>query len=303
MERFFLLFSFAIFTASAMVSCAKGDPINNDVKEIRITTLDIEAMGRLTADLVETSGIVVYGPNRIWSHNDKGNTNQLFLIDTTGAIIRTITVTNAQNIDWEDLAVDTQGRIYINNAGNNKNNRTDLSIYRIPNPNLITGNTVQAEIIRFAYEDQTKFPPPNLNKNYDVEAIIWRNDSIHLFSKDRSTPYTGFTKSYIIPATPGNYTAMLLDSFFIESINYSAPVTAADINLVTGELVLLTKDRILSFTNYPGNKFFKGEIIDYRFTTSVGQVEAISFVNKRKLYITEEGSTSLPANIYKVTLP
>jgi archaellum component FlaG (FlaF/FlaG flagellin family) len=303
MVRFLLLLSFAILSTSAMVSCAKDAPLDDDGKEVKVTNLDIKTLGRLTADLVETSGIIVYEPNRIWSHNDKGNTNQLFLVDTTGAIIKTITVTNAQNIDWEDLTVDTQGRIYINNAGNNKNNRTNLSIYRIPNPNLIEGNTVQAEIIRFAYEDQTKFPPPNSNKNFDVEAIVWRNDSIHLFTKDRSTPYTGYTKNYIIPSTPGNYTVTLVDSFFIETINYTAPVTAADINLITGELVLLTKDRILSFTNYPGSKFFKGDIIDYRFTSSVGQVEAISFVNKRKLYITEEGSSSLPGNIYKVILP
>jgi hypothetical protein len=294
---------FTIFAIILMAfsGCVKDE--NDKPKEIIVVHLDIEQLGQLPVNLVESSGVVISGPNIIWSHNDKGNTNQLFLVDTTGALLKTITVSNAQNTDWEDLAVDDQGRVYINNAGNNNNDRTDLSIYRISNPNDISGNTLQAEIIEFAYEDQTEFPPSLTNRNYDVEAIVWRNDSIHLFTKDRSTPYTGYTKNYVIPATPGNHLAVLVDSFFISNINYPAPVTAADYNHQTGELVLLTRDRILSFTNYPGNKFFKGDVFDYQFTSSIGQAEAIGFVNDRKIYITEEGSISSPGFIYKVVLP
>lgn len=238
--------------------------------------------------LIESSGIYVSGPNRIWAHNDSGNTNELFCFDTTGQLLRTLLISNATNIDWEDLAVDDQKRVYINDAGNNNNNRTDLKIYRIPNPDSIPEDEVQAEVINFVFEDQYQFPPPPSNRNFDIEAMIWKSDSLFLFTKNRSNPQTGYSKMYRLPAHPGIYTAQLIDSVYLGSTNEEARVTAADINPVTGELLLLTRTKIVSFRAYPGNRFFDGYITEYFFTEPMGQIEAIGFVDNNRLFITEE---------------
>lgn len=255
---------------------------------------------RLPDVLIESSGIYVSNPNRIWSHNDSGNTNELFCFDTTGALLRTLLIANATNVDWEELAVDDQGRVYINDAGNNRNDRTDLVIYRIPNPETITEDQVNAQAINFIFEDQYQFPPPETNLNFDIEAMIWKNDSLFLFTKNRSSPQTGYCKMYSVPAHPGIYTARLIDSVYLGETNHEARVTAADYNPQTGELLLLTRTKIVSFTNFSGNRFFEGDMSEYYFDTQMGQIEALAFVDNTTLYITEEVGRRNDAYLYEV---
>jgi len=265
--------------------------------------IDIRAITRLPQSLYESSGIAVSNENRIWSHEDSGNENMLTCIDTSGNIIRTIVISNVQNIDWEDLAKDDQNRIYINDAGNNNNNRTDLAIYRIPNTETINGNNVNAEIISFTFEDQTQFPPAQSNRNFDIEGIVWHDDSLFLFTKNRSIPLNGYCKMYKLPSEPGTYTAILLDSVYLGNTNAMARVTAADIHESTGELVLLTETRIISFTNYTGNRFFTGDMLEYVFTYAPGQNEGLAFITPNRLYMTEEGTGARPGFLYEVVLP
>jgi len=248
----------------------------------------------------ESSAIAVTTQNHIWSLNDAGNTNEIFCFDTTGNLLKEILITNATNIDWEDLTMDDQKRMYINDAGNNENDRKDLKIYRIPNPETIQGNVVQAEVIDFSLEDQVQFPPPGSNRNYDIEAIIWKNDSLYLFTKNRSEPQTGICKCYSLPAQPGNFTAKLVDAIFLGTTNKEARVTSADIDLNTGELLLLTETKIVSFTDYPANQFFDGDMTSYYFSNSVGQVEGVSFVENGNLYLTEEGPGKNGGYLYAV---
>ncbi|MDO8898321.1 MAG: T9SS type A sorting domain-containing protein, partial [Bacteroidales bacterium] len=161
---------------------------------------------------------------------------------------------------------------------------------------------VQAASINFAFEDQTAFPPPASKRNFDIEGIIWHNDSIVMFTKNRSTPLDGYCKMYKIPAMAGNYTAKLIDSLYLGNTNNEARVTAAAIRHETGELVLLTRARILSFQQYTGGNFFNGEMIIYPFAELPGQAEAIDFVNDNVVYITEEGSSNQPGYLYEAVL-
>lgn len=266
-------------------------------------SIPIRVITTLPSQIYESSGMIVINENEFWTHEDSGNSNHLYCLDTTGQIIRTLKISNASNVDWEDIARDNQGRIYIADAGNNNNNRTNLVIYRIPDPATITGNTVNAEIIRFVFEDQTQFPPPRTNRNFDVEALIWHDDSLFMFTKNRSTPFNGYSKMYVLPASPGEYTAILVDSVFVGPVNNSGRVSAADIHPVTGELVLLTPTKMVSFSNYTGNRFFQGERIDYIFINTPGQNEGLAFVTPNRLYMTEEGSGMGPGLLYEIVIP
>lgn len=262
--------------------------------------IDARPVTQIPVAIDECSGIAVVGANRIWAHNDAGNTNELFCFDTTGNMIRTLLILNVTNIDWEDLTRDDEGRIYINDAGNNENNRTNLKICRIPNPETIVGSVVEAEVINFNYEDQYLFPPPDPNLNYDVESILWKSDSLYLFTKNRSNPQNGMCKMYRMPAEPGTYTAKLIGSIYLGNSNNEARVTSADINLETGEVVLLTNTKIVSCTNYPFNNFFDGDIKEYFFSSQMGQIEGIDFVDDSRLFLTEEGSKRSGGYLYEV---
>lgn len=264
--------------------------------------IDPVPMGRISSALYETSGIAVTESNTIWSHNDSGNSNEIFCMDTNGVVLRSITITNAENVDWEDMTIDAAGNLYINDAGNNNNDRHDLKILKIPDPAQIDGNTIDAEIISFVLEDQTAFPPAQNNRNFDIEAIAYKFGYLYLFTKNRSTPQNGWCKMYRLPATAGQFMASLQDSIFLGTNNDDARVTAADIHPQTGELVLLTANRIISFTEAMGDRFLDGVKNYYTFTSEMGQIEAIQFVENRKLYITEEGSSSNPGYLYRIDL-
>jgi len=269
----------------------------------KILPANLRVITQLPSVLVESSGIIVAGENSIWSLEDAGNTNKIYNFDTTGALLRTVKINNVENIDWEDMAIDEQGNYYIEDAGNNDNNRTDIAIYKIPNPETFSGNTIDAEIISFSLEDQHFFPPGNGNMNFDIEAMAWKSDSLFLFTKNRSNPSNGFSKMYKLPAQAGVYTAKLCDSLYIGNSGSDSRVTSADINPLSGELILLTPKKIISFKNYPANSFFEGQMTSYSFNTQPGQVESIAFVSPYQIYITEEGNGSTPGNLYDIHLP
>jgi hypothetical protein len=266
-------------------------------------TIELTPLTRLPSILLESSGIAITTPGKIWSHNDSGNENKLYCINSSGILLRTITVSNATNTDWEDLAVDSQKRIYIGDTGNNANDRRNLAFFRIPNPETFTGNSVSAEIINYTFEDQTAYPPPSNSRNYDVEATIWFNDSIFMFTKDRTSPFAGHTKLYKIPAIPGNHIAKLAGSLFLGTTTASARVTGADIHPESGKVVLLVQERVILFDDYTGSNFFSGKKYEYKFKTLPGQIEAIHFKDENTLYITEEGSNSTAGFLFQTTLP
>lgn len=265
-------------------------------------TVDAVPVGTLSSALLESSGIAVTHPNRIWSLNDSGNPNKIICIDSSGNVLRSITISNVENNDWEDMALDPSGKLYICDGGNNNNDRHNLKMLILPNPDQVEGNTVEAEIINYTFPDQVSFPPPQNNRNFDVEAIVWKYGYLYLFTKNRSTPQNGWCKLYRIPAVAGQYTACLMDSINLGLNDAAARVTSADINQQTGELVLLTARRIISFTNYVGDRFFNANRREYFFSSDQGQIEALQFYDKRKLYMTEEGSSGNPGKLYRINL-
>jgi len=293
--------TFLLFAAMAGLTLqCKSQQQKNTAEQIPI---DLREVCRLPDVLIESSGLAIEGSNRIWSHEDSGNSNEIYCFDTSGTLLRTIEISNVDNIDWEDMAVDNEETWYINDAGNNNNNRTDLAIYKIPSPEEISGNTITAGIINFTFEDQTAFPPPSSSRNFDIEAMVWHADSLFLFTKDRSNPFTGITKMYVIPDSPGSHIARLADSYFIGNTTETGRITSADINHHTGELMLLTNAKLVSFSNYPGNRFFDGEVTEYEFTSTPGQNEAIGFISNSTLYMTEEGSNNDAGYLYEIILP
>ncbi len=287
-----------LFFWIVVLGCDKSHK-NNEPEDL--LPVKIEVLGKMPEQVPESSGLAVVGPDRMWTHNDSGYENELYMVDSKGTLLRTLLVTNVKNIDWEDLARDLRGNIYINDAGNNNNDRKDLAIYRISDPDLIEGNSIEALPIEFVLEDQTQWPPSVESRNFCIEAIVWHDDSIFMFTKDRSLPLTGYTKMYGLPAGSGKYTASLLDTYFTGNSKESR-VTAADINFSTGELVLLTESMIYSFTNYSGNRFFDGDVKCYHLNYPVGQVEGISFIDDNSVYISEEKNGNSGGYIYRVQL-
>lgn len=249
----------------------------------------VRTISSLPSTLSENSGMLISHENAIWLHNDGGDSAKLYLIDTFGTVLKTILIHNVTNIDWEDITYDNQGRVYIGEFGNNNNSRQNLKVYRIPHPDSITGNTVAAETIEYHYPEQTAFPPIDREKKYDTEAMIHFQDSLYLFTKDRTSPHQGYTWLYQISADTGAHAAILLDSFQTNQISYIFEVTGAAMSPNQEQLALLGANTVWWFTGFTGNRFFDGMVqtISLQSTT---QKEALDFVDNERLYFSNETS-------------
>ena len=108
---------------------------------------DLRLVTQLPKKVHETSGIELTGPDQIWTFNDSGGEPELYLCDTSGQLLRTVRIQNAWNRDWEDITQDDAGNFYIGNIGNNNNSNTDLTIFKITNPDATSDSVVEAEVI------------------------------------------------------------------------------------------------------------------------------------------------------------
>lgn len=228
-NRFLQLF-FIVFYSCLLTSCK---------------TLHLSNLCKLPKILNESSGLIILSENHFWSHNDSGGEPELYEIDSTGKLIRTLKITNAKNIDWEEITVDKQDNFYIGDFGNNANKRRDLTIYKIKNFSKIKSDSTAAEKITFKYEDQFDYPPTLAFKHFDAEAMLVVGDSIYIFTKDFYTqPYSGKSRIYVIPNNPGTYTARLVNILETDkSSKYNGAVTAAAMS-ENGTVAILTYDRL-----------------------------------------------------------
>lgn len=253
----------------------------------------------LPSALTESSGVTAQNANSVWSHNDATNNNELYQFDTLGNLLRTLVITNAVNTDWEEVCRDDNGDFYIGDFGNNLNDRTDLKILMVPNPSIIIGDSVAAQVINFSYPDQFAFPPHDSLKNFDMEAMFWFNDSLYLFSKNRTVPYNGYTKMYKLPALPGNYVAQLTDSFFTGNGNLiNNSITSATISTSGDKMLLISNAKGWLFNGFTGNDFFSGNVFAFTFGGITSQKEGSTFINSNEVYFTDEKVFSTGGNLY-----
>lgn len=247
----------------------------------------VEELGNLPMTISETSGLLFHN-GRLITHNDSGNTPQLFELDTVSLeITRTITLTNAENIDWEDLAQDSE-YMYVGDFGNNVGTRNDLVVYRVNKEVYATANTVQAERINFRYPDQVDFSNTG-NSDWDAEAFIALDDRLVIFTKQWQK---NGTVAYSIPKTPGVHIAERLGEFDSEGL-----VTGATYNPISDVLFLIGYSAILGpFTlridapNIPS--IFGTAPTKMSFGNGLAQIEGITYVDVDTYFVSSEFFTN-----------
>ena len=182
-------------------------------------SIAISDVANLPTAVNETSGLIYFN-NQLVTHNDSGNAPELYEISTTdGTVLRTVTITNATNVDWEDIAQDDT-YIYIGDIGNNNGNRTNLKIYRILKSDFEANASVTAEIINYSYANQTDFTSSPNSNDWDAEGFVIYDSQILLFTKNWVTSQVNV---YAFSKTIGTHAASLVSNY-----NIGGLVTAAD---------------------------------------------------------------------------
>ncbi|MCH2034986.1 MAG: hypothetical protein MK202_15870 [Tenacibaculum sp.] len=254
---------------------------------------------KLPKKLKEASGLVKSTDSTFWMHNDGGNKNRLYLINTSGEIIKTVEI-KAKNRDWEDITSDNNGNIYLADFGNNQSARKDLVIFKIKESDLLNRKSVDVEKIKFDYPEQNKFPPKKKKLFFDAESIFYLKENLYIFSKSRVKHKYGKTSLYRIPAIKGTFEAEYISSFENCS-DIDCWITSAAISKDETRVALLTSNEVLLFSDFENDDFFTGSLkrIDLGFSS---QKEAIDFVGD-SLYISDERSHGSGGNLYKISLP
>ncbi len=270
---------------SLFVGCEENIPFVDDQEAQLVKLYD------LPGELGETSGLLFWDA-LLWSLNDGGNLPVIYGIDPAdGTIVREVTISNADNNDWESIAQD-RDNLYIGDFGNNSGVREDLQILVVSKSSISTASEqeVEATGIFFSYADQTDFEPARYANSFDCEAMVAYGGNLLIFTKDwvneTSTMYT-------LPAVPGEYVAK--EGTVIET---EGLVTGAEVDTVKHQLLLCGYDQYVPFLlRIPiiSGAFDFGSATRYELTDFIGyQIEAIALWNGRIL-LTNENSAAVQA--------
>ncbi len=263
-------------------------------------TGNLKVIADLPKTLNEASGIETnHHSNLIWMINDSGNASKLFGLSSDGKIKKELKI-HAKNNDWEDLASDKEGNMYIGDFGNNTNKRKNLAILKVSADSLNNKGKVDIERISFNYPNQNKFPPKKKYLYFDCEAFFHFNDSLYIFTKSRVKDDFGKTNLYSIPAKQGNHTAKYVSSFNSCS-KLDCWITSADISDDGKKVVLLNSKSVWVFTNFKGTNFFSGTTTEFPLNHN-SQKESVCFKNNNTLYITDEKAHGVDGNMYEFKL-
>ncbi len=255
----------------------------------------------LPKKLSENSGIVQFDEKSIWVIEDKGNEDHIYKIDFNGKVLKELEVKNAKNHDWEDLTSDKKGNLYIGDFGNNANDRKNLVIYKIPNPETEPGYKIDAERIEFRYPEQQGFPPRRGLLLYDSEAFFYYNDHFYIITKNRANPFTGEALIYRVPAKKGNYNATLMGKIKTCEDGDTCQITSADISPDGKTVVLLGYGKLWTLSGFPEDDFSKGKLtaIDLGIRT---QLESVCYKDANTLLLSDEVRDNAGGNLYSYSL-
>ena len=254
---------------------------------------------KLPSELSEISGLEKISDSLLIAINDGGNEPLLFILDQSGNIRRKIKVSNANNIDWEALAMD-ENYLYIGDFGNNMNERKDLCIYRINRSELATLNEVSAEKMSISYREQKEFPPNDSERYFDAEAMTYFEGQLWVFTKNSTKPFDGISYVYMVQfeANQTKTLSKVTDLKLNKTSYLKDAVTSA---CTDGHSIVLTTYNRMMKLDFPKQGLSKSTIYKY---PHIQQVEACACLGDRSYFISNENHKFLgPAKLILLTLP
>ena len=268
-----------------------------------VTAQQLPLETALANTIKESSGLLFIN-NTLITHNDSGGSNVLYEVDIVdGSILRTVSITNATNVDWEDIAADDT-YIYIGDIGNNFGSRIDLKVYRILITDFFNANSVTADIINYSYFDQVDFTPnpgPVFTTDYDAEALISFNGKLYIFTKQWTSQRSSV---YELPITPGTYELNPIDT-----IDSNGLVTGASRN-TTNSAVLLSgysstlSPFIVELQGFSNGLFSNGTLLKTGVSAPdmfSSQIEGITAYSSNAFYLSSEAFITTSAGLYTYT--
>jgi hypothetical protein len=204
----------------------------------------LRPIGRLVHPAIrEASGIVASRkhPGIFWVHNDSGNPPRLFAVLRDGSLVREYAV-SVPNIDWEDIAVDDSGHIFIGEIGNNGGHLPIRAVYQLDEPDPLRDDQAHADelpVLKVTTATYYRFPPTG---RFDAEGLAVDGDRALIVAKT----FDGRdAEVYAVPlAPPSPLFRPALPARIGVLPGFTRPVTGADLSRDGRRLVVCSYDAI-----------------------------------------------------------
>ncbi|MDT5140324.1 MAG: hypothetical protein QOD58_4586 [Mycobacterium sp.] len=277
----------------------------NAVDSARNGDLSSSNGGTLTnSNLNEISGIDagINNPNVYWVHNDSGDSARIFAVDAkTGQTLATYNLSGATANDWEDIEVakgaDGKSYIYVGDTGDNGHSRSNVTIYRVPEPtvtgtasNPTNGTLTGVEQVRLVYPGSEKLNSEALAVepvNHNMLVIEKTDGNV---SRVYSTPDSGWSSAGSSSAAKTLTQVATLD---LSHANGQL-VTSADFSPDGSQLAVRTYDDVLLWNRATGSSSwspFSQQPVDGPVANEP-QGEAIAFHPDGQGYVTVSEGTN-----------
>ena len=293
----------AVLGSTIAMSCS-GEP---DAEAKPLIPEVHERTGYLPSSLRESSGVAASRRQEgvLWSHNDSNNENRIYAINLQGVELATFRVKDAENRDWEDIAIGPCPRrngdcLYIADTGDNLHRRETVSIYVIPEPEIsfsergLLRDTEHIQKIDLRYEDGPQ----------DVEAMaVGPRGEILLVTKGRRGPIHTYVISRLqLLAGPETIARSRIDPGIQRLRMLGRWVTGAAISPSGKRAVLRTYTELFFYT-YDES----GSLVPHGDPCFIGasepQGEGVDFLDENTVILTSETLLGRPGPITLVRCP
>ena len=127
-----LLLSSFLFASLTACNVAEPEPGKEIAPGVRL-------LARISDPrITESSGVIASRrySNVFWTHNDGGGPKKqvLYAIDREGKTRAAFPVVGPRFHDWEDIAIDDAGHLYLGDIGNNDSKEDTLAVHEIDEP-------------------------------------------------------------------------------------------------------------------------------------------------------------------------
>lgn len=245
------------------------------------------AVGRVPLVLAEMSGLAASArhPGVFWTHNDSGNPFQLFAVEASGKVLATFSLTGGEplaDLDLEDVAVgpcapgDERSCVYLADTGDNFERRTQVRLFRLPEPETLADASLPVETLAFKYPDRP----------HDAEALVVEPRTARpvVITKERDSLGEVFALEGLAPGAVGRATHL---GTLHAPENMDLRTTAAALHTSGERLMLRTYTRVWEVRRAGAQRLeelLQGEVVEVP-GPSQAQAEALTYLPGERSYV------------------
>jgi hypothetical protein len=190
--------------------------------------------GRTASPLEEVSGIAASRlmPDRWWVHNDSGDRARVFQVDDALNITAEVQLNGVFALDFEDIAFDASGALWVADTGDNLKFRPSVQLYGFTEPTA--SGAVDVRKVEVTYPD----------KPHDVETLLIdprTGDGFLVDKRIREGRVPVFLVPAAVLATGGAVTVTQVASLDVSDGGNIGP-TGGDISIDGSKIVIKTLD-------------------------------------------------------------